>query len=106
MNRDSDKVYSHFNGSMFKLRYEYKNIFPQNYAQDQLWERREQNDPFGELDSNQSFDIDSFSDNAKIKQTAKEKRAGKLTRISYNLNMLSSMSQEDGQLIDALAFSD
>lgn len=43
-------------------------------------------------------------DNA-IKKSGSEERRNKLTKIRYQLNLLSSMSQEDGKLIDAIAKS-
>lgn len=34
LNEDTSKCYSPFNGSMFKLRYEYPNLFPKQYKRD------------------------------------------------------------------------
>lgn len=40
LHRDTDKCYSPYNKSMFKLRYEYKNLFPKQYKMDKEHEAK------------------------------------------------------------------
>lgn len=59
LNEDTSKCYAPFNGSMFKLRYEYPNLFPKQYQRDmdkknKLFKMTFEEDPM----LNYSFDED------------------------------------------------
>lgn len=40
LHSDTDKCYASYNKSMFKIRYEYKNLFPKQYNMDKAYEAK------------------------------------------------------------------
>ena len=67
-------------------------------------DRYDMNDVYGEIQSQDSFSIDSDQVQQKKKSSWQQRRA-RLHKISYECNMLCNMSEEDGSLIDAIAMS-
>lgn len=71
---------AHYNNSMFKLRFEYGNVF------NKLWVKEEET--------------------KQLEFETGEKPYVRECKIIYQLNILVSVSQENGKLIEALANSD
>ena len=71
---------SPYNNSIFKLRYEYKNIFKSIYLEDEKKQK---------LADKGKFDLGDE----------------KVFKIKYQLNLLTSMSEKNGQIMNAIASS-
>jgi len=92
------RMFSAYSGSMFKLRFEYKNVFPKLYEQEALaYDDRVSEQSWGSYDSYKRVVTKVIS--------AYTKRKNQLAKVQYQLNLLCSMSEEDGKLIDAVSNS-
>jgi hypothetical protein len=78
-NTDTTRVLSTYNDSIFKLRFKYGQIFPKQF----------ENDNFVE-------DLDEMKGGVKSEDK-------KVFKISYHVNLLTSMSNEDGYIMEELA---
>lgn len=80
-NANTDKQLEPYNMSIFKLRYEYPAIFTKIWRSDHKSQQLEME---GKFNTNEQ----------------------KVFKIKYNLNILSSVSEENGQLMEAIAASE
>ena len=89
LHSDGSKQYAAYNKSMFKIRYEYANCFPELAAQGVATKSDPDNLSQASDQTRDSYSMDG--DNAN-KKSGSEERRNKLTKIKYQLNLLCSMS--------------
>ena len=77
-NTDTSRVLSIFHQSIFKLRFKYAQIFPKQWKKD--------------------FDLE-----AELMVSGKDHSEEKVFKIAYHVNLLTSMSNEDGYIMEELA---
>lgn len=91
-NNDTTKMLAPFNESMFRLRHHYKDVFPRLHKRDEKKKKK-------------------LAGKAAMEKVAGDllhgaHHAEKVYKIKYQLNILTSVSEEDGPLMDAVANSD
>lgn len=94
LNEDTSKCYAPFNGSMFKLRYEYPKLFPSQHKRDEEKRNasmRQINKEDPNLDYSFDNDLNVKEGNGEIKALASKKRSTRSYKIGYYLNLLGSV---------------